>query len=150
MSQQVIPPPPKRLSCPSTAPPLDRESASSLWKHSCYLSANHIDGSFPSFFADALRAAHHMLFPPRDFLFPKLFGTEFPEAVTGEKRPLPVMVFSAQHTCEDSCLHSSVVWLCWVWFGACSQSLLPPPGSAGVIGMCPYAQRQLCCLLCVA
>lgn len=93
---------PKRLSSPSTALPLARESAVSFWKHPCYFSADPHRWMFPSFFADALRAAHHLLFPPRDLIFPKLFGTESPEDVTGERRPLSVIAVSAQHTCQDT------------------------------------------------
>lgn len=124
---------PKRLSSPSTAPPLARESAVSFWKHPCYFSANPHRWMFPSFFADALRAAHHMLFPPRDLIFPKLFGTESPEDVTGEKRPLSVMAFSAQHTCQDTFLHSFLprlpAFAVWFW-NSQSVSCL----SLGVLG----------------
>lgn len=111
----------------------------------------HIDGSFPSFFADALRAAHHMLFPPRDLLFPKLFGTKSPEDVTGEKRPLFVTAFSAQHTCKDSFLHSFTPRLsgfALFGFGTCSQSLASAWECWGH-RQCPSAQQQLYCLLCV-
>lgn len=67
-----------------------------------------------------------MLFPPRDLLFPKLFGTESPEDVTGEKRPLSVLAFSAQHTFKDSFLPSFIPQLsgfALCGFGTCSQSL---------------------------
>lgn len=111
----------------------------------------HIDGSFPSFFADALRAAHHMLFPPRDLLFPKLFGTESPEDETGETRPLPVMAPSVPstpaRTASVIALFLGCLGLPWFGFGTCS--LLPQPGRGEVTGVCPDAHQQPYCLLCV-
>lgn len=63
-----------------------------------------------------------MLFPPRDLPFPKLFGTESPEDVTGEKHPFSVLALSVpSHTpCKDSFVHNflpllSGFGLIWFW-----------------------------------
>lgn len=83
------------------------------------LQLTHIDGSFPSFFADALRAAHPMLFPPRDLPFPKLFGTESPEDVTGEKHPFSVLALSVPSTHPVRTASFTTSFLCClglVWF----------------------------------
>lgn len=92
-----------------------------------FFQQTHIDGSFPSFFADALRAAHHMLFPPRDLLFPKLFDTESPKDETGETRPLSAMAPSVPstpvRTASVIALFLGCLGLPWFGFGTCSQSL---------------------------
>lgn len=120
MSQKIIYPQESRFS--STSPPLAQERALFLVENlPDILQLTHIDGSFPSFFADALRAAHPMLFPPRDLPFPKLFGTESPEDVTGEKYPFSVLALSVPSThCKDSFVHNflsllSGFGLVWFW-----------------------------------
>lgn len=141
MSQKIIYP--KRVASPSTSPPLAQESALFLVKNlPVILQLTHIDGSFPSFFADALRAAHPMLFPPRDLPFPKLFGTESPEDVTGEKHPFSVLALSvpSTHPVRTASFTTSFLrCLGLVWFGLVLElavSVLPQLGSAGVTDMC--------------
>lgn len=112
---------------------------------------------FHLFFADALRAAHPMLFPPRDFPFPKLFATESPEDATGETRPFSPIAPSvpSTHPVRTASFTASFLWclsgfgLVWFGFGTCSQS----PASAWECWgyrHVPLSLQQLYCLLCGA